>query len=102
MLLFIFYFLILFKLSNFANVAHSNFESLFAYGVIVWFLTHIVINVGMNIGLMPITGIPLPLMSYGGSHLLAECLALGMALGMYRYARVAHRDKMRNEFLGLE
>lgn len=101
-LLFIFYFLILFKLTNFARVAQSNFESLFAYGVIIWFMTHIVINVGMNIGLMPITGIPLPLMSYGGSHLLAECLSLGMALAMYRYARVTHRSRMHNEFLGLE
>ena len=102
LLLFIFYFLILYKLAKFANVAHSNFEALFTYGVMVWFCTHILINVGMNIGLMPVTGIPLPLMSYGGSHLLAECLALGMCVGMYRYARVAHRYSMKNEFLGLE
>lgn len=101
-LLFIFYFLILYKLAKFADVAHSNFESLFTYGVMIWFSAHILINIGMNIGLMPVTGIPLPLMSYGGSHLLAECLALGMCVGMYRYARVAHRHSMKNEFLGLE
>lgn len=102
LLLLIFYFLILYKLAVFANVAHSNFEALFTYGVMIWFFTHIIINVGMNIGLMPVTGIPLPLMSYGGSHLLAECLALGMVFGMYRYARTAHRAHMKNEFLGLE
>ena len=101
-LLFIFYFLILYRLAYFANVAQSNFESLFTYGVMIWFLSHIFINVGMNIGLMPVTGIPLPLMSYGGSHLVAECLALGMCFGMYRYANVAHRHSMQNEFLGLE
>lgn len=102
LLLLTFYFLILYKLAVFANVAHSNFEALFTYGVMIWFFTHIIINVGMNIGLMPVTGIPLPLMSYGGSHLIAECLALGMVFGMYRYARTAHRAHMKNEFLGLE
>ncbi len=101
-LLLIFYFLILYKLAVFANVAHSNFEALFTYGVMIWFFTHIIINIGMNIGLMPVTGIPLPLMSYGGSHLLAECLALGICFGMYRYARTANRHHMKNEFLGLE
>lgn len=101
-LLFVFYFLILFKLATFANIAHSNFEALFTYGVMIWIFAHVFINAGMNIGLMPVTGIPLPLMSYGGSHLLTECLALGMCMGMYRYARTAHRHHMKNEFLGLE
>ena len=56
----------------------------------------------MNIGIMPVTGIPLPFMSYGGSHLLAEFLALGMCSGMRRYARSGHKYQMKNEFLGLE
>jgi rod shape determining protein RodA len=56
----------------------------------------------MNIGIMPVTGIPLPLMSYGGSHLIAECLALGIAAGMRRYARSGHTYQMKNEFVGLE
>lgn len=102
MLLFIFYGIIFYKLTRFAHVAASNFEALFTYGVIIWFMAHITINVGMNIGLMPVTGIPLPLMSYGGSHLLAEGLALGMCVAMHRYGRAAHRSQMKNEFLGLE
>lgn len=102
MLLFIFYGIIFYKLSRFAHVAATNFESLFTYGVMIWFLTHIAINIGMNLGVMPVTGIPLPLMSYGGSHLLAEGVALGMCLAMYRYARATHRTSMKNEFLGLE
>ncbi len=101
-LLLLFYLLIMYKLASYALVADSTFEALFTYGVMIWFLTHIVINIGMNIGIMPVTGIPLPLMSYGGSHLLSECLALGMAVGMHAYARAGHKYHMKNEFLGLE
>lgn len=101
-LLLLFFFLILYKLASYALVADSTFEALFTYGVLIWILTHVAINVGMNIGIMPVTGIPLPFMSYGGSHLLAECLALGMAVGMHAYARSGHKYHMKNEFLGLE
>jgi rod shape determining protein RodA len=101
-LLLLFYFLIMYKLASYALVADSTFEALFTYGVLVWLLTHVTINIGMNIGIMPVTGIPLPFMSYGGSHILAECLALGMAVGMYGYARSGHKYHMKNEFLGLE
>lgn len=101
-LLLLFFFLILYKLASYALVADSTFEALFTYGVLIWILTHVAINVGMNIGIMPVTGIPLPFMSYGGSHLLAECLALGMAVGMHAYARSGHKYQMSNEFLGLE
>ncbi len=101
-LLLIFFAIIFIKLSFFALRADSTFEALFTYGVMVWMMTHVVINIGMNIGIMPVTGIPLPLMSYGGSHLLAEALALGMCAGMYRYARGGHKYQAKNEFLGLE
>lgn len=101
-LLLLFYFLILYKLASYALVADSTFEALFTYGVLIWLLTHIAINIGMNLGVMPVTGIPLPLMSYGGSHILTEMLALGMAVGMHAYARAGHKYHMKNEFLGLE
>lgn len=101
-LLLVFYFIILYKLASYALVANSTFEALFTYGVLIWLLTHIAINVGMNLGIMPVTGIPLPFMSYGGSHLLAEGVALGICLGMYRYARAGHSYQMKNEFVGLE
>ncbi len=101
-LLLLFFGIIFFKLATYALVADSTFEALFTYGVMIWILTHVVINIGMNIGIMPVTGIPLPLMSYGGSHLLAEALALGMCVGMRRYARSGHKYQMKNEFLGLE
>ncbi len=101
-LLLMFFFIIFFKLASYALVADSTFEALFTYGVLIWIVTHVVINIGMNIGIMPVTGIPLPFMSYGGSHLLAECLALGMCVGMRRYARSGHKYQLKNEFLGLE
>jgi rod shape determining protein RodA len=101
-LLLIFFFIIFFKLSLYALVADSTFEALFTYGVLIWIVTHVTINIGMNIGIMPVTGIPLPLMSYGGSHLLAECLALGICTGMRRYSRSGHKYHMKNEFVGFE
>lgn len=102
LLLLLFFSIILYKLAIFALVADSTFEALFTYGVIIWITTHIAINVGMNIGIMPVTGIPLPFMSYGGSHLLAECIALGMCVAMKRYAREGHKYHVKNEFVGLE
>jgi rod shape determining protein RodA len=60
-----------------------------------------VINIGMNIGILPVTGITLPFMSYGGSHLIAECLGLGILFSLYRYRKEVHRDDMNYEFLGL-
>ncbi len=102
LLLLLFYSIILYKIAVYALVADSTFESLFTYGVMIWIATHVAINIGMNLGIMPVTGIPLPLMSYGGSHLLAECLALAMCAGMYRYARSGHKYHIKNEFVGLE
>lgn len=83
-----------------ATLGAYNFEILFGMGIAIFFMSHILINIGMNLGLMPITGIPLPFMSYGGSHLLVEFAGLGILMSMRRYARIAHRDKMKNEFLG--
>ena len=93
--------LVVWRVLHNAMLGASNFETLFGMGVAILFITHIVINVGMNLGVFPVTGIPLPFMSYGGSHLVTEFAALGMLMSMRRYARSAHRDAMRNEFLGI-
>jgi len=78
----------------------SNFETLFALGVFFYFLAHFVLHVGINLGVLPVTGTTIPFMSYGGSHLLAEFLALGILSGMSRYARATHRDALNREFSG--
>jgi rod shape determining protein RodA len=58
--------------------ASSPFASLVAFGLTSAILTHILVNIGMTIGLMPITGIPLPFFSYGGSFMLATWMAIGI------------------------
>lgn len=79
----------------------SNFETLFTAGVAVYLLAHFIIHVGMNIGLLPVTGTTIPFMSYGGSHLFTEFLALGMVMGMGRYERSVHKYDERKEFEGV-
>lgn len=101
MLLLILYILIIGRIMNLASRGSTNFEVLFGLGVIIFFVSHMVINIGMNIGILPVTGITLPFMSYGGSHLLAEFMALGIISSMRNYSRVSHPDDMKNEFLGL-
>jgi len=78
----------------------TNFETLFGLGLIIMFLSHFIIHVGMNIGIMPVTGLPIPFVSYGGSHLLVEFLGLGVLMGMRKYSLAFHRDDTKNEFIG--
>ena len=78
----------------------TNFEILFGSGIAIYIIVHFVINVGMNIQLLPVTGTTIPLLSYGGTHLLTEFTGLGVLMGMRRYHRVAHKDEIKNEFLG--
>ncbi len=100
-LLFVLFGLVFARIFHTALRGETNFETLYALGVAIFFMTHIAINIGMNIGLMPVTGIPVPFMSYGGSHLLTECIAVGILMGMGNYARPMHRDTIKNEFLGI-
>ena len=79
----------------------TNFEILFGLGLAILFMSHFLVNVGMALGLMPVTGIPFPFMSYGGTNLLTSFAGLGMLMGMRRYRRDAHKDTIKNEFLGL-
>ena len=61
-----------------ATRATDSFSSLVAFGLAGSWFVHVIINVGMTINLMPITGIPLPFFSYGGSFLLACWIAVGI------------------------
>lgn len=100
--LFLLYAVIIWRIMLSAFNGSSNFETLFAVGFAIFIVSHFAINIGMNIGLLPVTGITLPFMSYGGSHLLTEFAGLGILMSMRKYARATHRDNMKNEFLGLE
>lgn len=79
----------------------SNFEVLFGAGLAIFFMSHIVIHIGMNIGLLPVTGLPLPFVSYGGSHIITELVGLGILMGMRRGARAIHRESIDKEFIGV-
>lgn len=96
------YTIIFWRIIKLAMSGTTNFETLFALGIAIYFGSHVIINMGMNIGLLPVTGITLPFMSYGGSHLIAECLALGILFSLSRHRRGVHRDDTAYEYLGAE
>ncbi|MBI4160543.1 MAG: rod shape-determining protein RodA [Candidatus Yanofskybacteria bacterium] len=66
------------KISRIAYRTNNNFAKLFSLGFLTLIFTHIFINAGMNLGLMPITGIPFSFLSYGGSHLITLMIGLGI------------------------
>ena len=82
----IFFFLII-KLINIAKNARTDFESLIVIGIASIFLFQIIINIYMTIGLGPVTGIPLPFMSYGRTSLLMNFTCMGLALSSLRRCR---------------
>ncbi len=79
--------LLLFRIVNNAEQAPVNFETFLGLGVAALFTAHIVVHVGMNMGVLPVTGITFPFMSYGGSHLLTEWLALGILSSLKRHSQ---------------
>lgn len=81
------YTLVLFSGLKIAGHARDRLGRLLATGVVALWFTHIFINVGMNIGLMPVTGIPLPLLSYGGSAAVTAVLAMGLLQNVYLYRK---------------
>ena len=70
------------------TIANNRFTSLLAVGLASMITFHVFVNVGMTINVMPITGLPLPFLSYGGSSLLTNCLAVGLLLHIF-----AHRHE---------
>ena len=86
MVLFLFFFLIQ-KLINIAKSARSDFESLIVIGIASTFLFQIIINLFMTIGLGPVTGIPLPFMSYGRTSLVINFISIGFVLSILKRSR---------------
>lgn len=92
--------LVIWRIARGAILGATNFETLFGLGLAIMIVTHLVIHIGMNVGVLPVTGLPLPFVSYGGSHLVTEFLGLGMLLGMRRYSLGYHREDIEREFVG--
>ena len=69
---------LLVRIGKIGFMARNNFAKLFSIGMIAFIFSHVMINAGMNMGLLPITGIPFPFISYGGSFLIALSLGVGL------------------------
>lgn len=98
-ILFILFSIVVVRLLYHAKHAATNFEVLFATGVTIMLITHFVIHVGINVGLLPVTGTTIPFLSYGGSHLVTSFIAISMVLAMRRYSSV--KPNQLNQLDGL-
>lgn len=81
------YTVVLFSGLRTAGQARDRLGRLLAVGVVTLLFSHIFINIGMNIRIMPVTGIPLPLLSYGGSSVLCSLIAAGILHNVYRFRK---------------
>jgi rod shape determining protein RodA len=89
------YALLIWRTLRILTMAKNLFGTLIAGGILAMLMFQIFVNVGMTIGIMPITGVPLPLMSYGGSSVLVTFIALGLLQSIHIQARVAASEKSR-------
>ena len=101
MMIFVLYGIVIWRILSNAIHGATNFEILFGAGLAILFISHFIVHIGMNIGLLPVTGTTVPFLSYGGSHLFTEFAGLGILMGMRRYCRATHKDDIKKEFLGV-
>jgi rod shape determining protein RodA len=78
---------LIWRILRVATVARDRFGVLIAVGVATIFLFHVFVNLGMTMGIMPVTGIPLPFISYGRSSLVVSVLSLGLLQGIAMRAK---------------
>lgn len=76
------FFVVFYRIKIIASRASDNFGYLLATGILVMFFIQVVVNIGMNLGLVPVTGLSLPFLSYGGSFLIVTFAALGILLNV--------------------
>jgi rod shape determining protein RodA len=80
--------IVVFRAIRAAQIADDMFGMLVASGVAIWFIFQTFVNVGMTIGIMPITGLPLPFISYGGSAIFADMIAIGLVQSVRRHHKL--------------
>jgi len=81
------YAVVLFTGLRIAGQARDRLGKIMAVGVVALLFSHVFINIGMNIRIMPVTGVPLPLLSYGGSSVLSSLIAMGILQNVYMYRK---------------
>ena len=101
LILFLLFGIVIFRILQNAVHGGTNFEMFFGAGLAILFMSHFILHVGINLGLLPVTGTTIPFLSYGGSHLITEFAGLGILMGMRKYSRGVHREDIKNEFLGI-
>ena len=79
------YILIISRIVKIGHETRSNFGKFYCYGFATAFCSYVAVNMGMVLGLLPIVGAPLPIMSYGGSSMLAIMLGLGIVMSCKIY-----------------
>jgi rod shape determining protein RodA len=71
-------FFVIYRCLRAARLAHDTMGALIAYGVAAWIGFQAMVNIGMNLNILPVTGLPLPFVSHGGSSLLSLMLGIGL------------------------
>jgi rod shape determining protein RodA len=89
------YALLIWRALRILTMSKNLFGTLIAAGVLAMLMFQIFVNVGMTIGIMPITGVPLPLVSYGGSSVIVTFIAVGLLESIYIQARIAAKGRSR-------
>jgi len=89
---------VLLRVMRAAHLARDSFGSLLAFGVATMILLQVVVNVGMNLGVMPVVGIPLPFISYGGSSMLTNLAAIGIVQSILVHRRDLGSRKIGGAF----
>jgi rod shape determining protein RodA len=89
------YALLIWRALRIVTLAKNLYGALIAGGVLATLMFQVFVNVGMTIGIMPITGVPLPLMSFGGSSVLVTFICLGLLQSIHVQGRIAAANKGR-------
>jgi len=89
------YALLIWRALRITTLSKNLYGSMVGAGIAAMLLFQVFVNVGMNLGLMPVTGIPLPLMSYGGSSVLVTFMAIGLLQSVYVQSQLASPSRVR-------
>ena len=89
------YALLIWRTLRILTMSKNLFGTLIAGGILAMLMFQVFVNVGMTIGIMPITGVPLPLLSYGGSSVIVTFIAIGLLQSIYIQARMTSASKSR-------
>ena len=90
------YVLLIWRALRITTLSKNLYGSMVGAGIAAMLLFQVFVNVGMNLGIMPVTGIPLPLMTYGGSSVLTTFMAIGVLQSVYVQSQLASPGRVRN------